>query len=102
MIALALAALADSSTFIRVNQLGYLPDAPKAAVVCSLDSTRVRTFTIKNERGQVVFGPTRARAAGAFGPCVATYRLDFTRLQQSGSYIIVAGDATSPMFRIGR
>ena len=102
MIALALALLADSSSFIRVNQLGYLPDAPKVAVVCSLDSARIRTFTIKNERGQIVFGPSRARASGAFGPCVTTHRLDFTRLRQAGRYVIVAANTVSPMFPIGR
>ena len=32
-------AAADSTTFIRTNQLGYLPDAPKVAVACALDST---------------------------------------------------------------
>ena len=102
MIALALAALADSSTFIRVNQVGYLPDAPKIAVVCSLDSVRVATFSIKNERGQLVFGPARTKPGGAFGPCVVTYRLDFTRLRQPGRYVIAARNAISPMFRIGR
>ena len=44
---LAIAALvADSTSFIRVNQVGYLPDAPKVAVVCSLDSARISTFVV--------------------------------------------------------
>jgi endoglucanase len=102
MLAAVLAMVVDSTTFIRVNHVGYLPDAPKVAVVCSLDSTRIRTFTVKNERGTAVFGPSRARASGAFGPCITTYRLDFTRLRQPGRYLIVAGNAVSPMFRIGR
>ncbi|MBA3580622.1 MAG: hypothetical protein H0W42_11620 [Gemmatimonadaceae bacterium] len=29
---------ADSNSFIRTNQVGYLPGSPKIAVVCSLDS----------------------------------------------------------------
>ncbi|MGH7447160.1 MAG: cellulase N-terminal Ig-like domain-containing protein, partial [Longimicrobiales bacterium] len=31
---------------IRYNQLGYLPDAPKVAVVCSLDGRLPRTFHV--------------------------------------------------------
>jgi hypothetical protein len=64
---------ADSTTFIRVNQVGYLPDAPKVAVACSLDSARVSTFVVRDERERVVLGPRRAERAAGFGPCVVTY-----------------------------
>jgi endoglucanase len=96
-----LALLADSTSFIRVNQVGYLPDAPKVAVVCSLDSARISTFVVKNSRGRIVLGPRRATASGTFGPCVTTHRLDFTPLRAPGRYTIAAGAVTSPEFRIG-
>lgn len=92
----------DPTTFIRVNQVGYLPDAPKVAVACSLDSARVERFVVQDERGRVVFGPRRAVAAPTFGPCVSTRRLDFSALRKAGRYRIVAGDASSPLVRIGR
>src|SRR2546421_179183 len=65
------AALAvDSTIVIRVNQVGYLPEAPKVAVVCALDSTTVmritRNFVLRDERGRAVFGPRRATPGGAF------------------------------------
>src|SRR4051812_13915290 len=41
----------SARNFIRINQLGYLPDAPKTAVVCSLDETVIRTFTIQDASG---------------------------------------------------
>src|SRR5438105_13833456 len=91
----------DSSHFIRVNQVGYLPNAPKVAVVCALDSIPVKTFTVQDNLGRVVFGPRPAQAAGAFGPCVATYRLDFTKLRKTGRYTIIAGATASPVIRIG-
>ncbi|HET7186522.1 MAG TPA: glycoside hydrolase family 9 protein [Gemmatimonadaceae bacterium] len=94
-------AAADSTTFIRVNQVGYLPDAPKVAVACSLDSARVTTFVVRDERDRVVFGPRRAQRAPSFGPCVVTHRLDFSALRRSGRYRIVAGELTSPIVRIG-
>ena len=93
---------ADSTHFIRINQVGYLPGAPKVAVVCSLDSASVTTFLLRDERNRVVFGPRRAQAAGPFAPCVATYRLDFSALRKSGRYTIVAGGVQSSVVRIGR
>ncbi|HEV2641744.1 MAG TPA: glycoside hydrolase family 9 protein, partial [Candidatus Elarobacter sp.] len=96
-----LALPADSTTFIRLNQVGYLPDAPKVAVACSLDSARVDRFVLQDERGRVVLGPLRAERAPAFGPCVVTHRLDFTKLRRAGRYRIVAGAVTSPLVRIG-
>jgi len=95
-------ATSDTVTWIRVNQVGYLPDAPKVAVACSLDSARIATFVVQDERGRTVLGPRRAERANGFGPCVVTHRLDFSALRTPGRYRIVAGDAQSPLIRIGR
>jgi hypothetical protein len=89
-------------SFIRVNQLGYLTDAPKTAVVCSLDQTTIGSFTVQDAGGRVVFGPRKAVASGAFGPCAQTHRLDFSSLREPGRYTIVAGGTASPSIRIGR
>ena len=88
--------------FIRINQLGYLPEAPKTAVVCSLNATVIRTFTIQDASGRRVLGPRKAVSSGSFGPCVATHRLDFSSLRKPGRYIIVAGGVASPLVRIDR
>src|SRR5436190_12609300 len=100
-LAVALALAADSTRVVRVNQVGYLPDAPKAAVLCTLDSARVSTFVVRDTAGRVVFGPRPAAAAGSFGPCVGTYRLDFTPLRRAGRFVIEAGGVKSPVIRIG-
>jgi hypothetical protein len=97
----ASAARADSTSFIRANQVGYLPDAPKVAVVCALDSTIAKTFLVKDERGRVVLGPKRASNDGPFGPCRVTQRLDFTSLRRAGRYTIETGAATPVAVRIG-
>ena len=78
---------------IRVNQLGYLPDAPKVAVVCSLIGTTYATFAVTDLRGRRVLGPAPARMSGAFGPCATTARLDFTALRRPGRYLLVARTA---------
>src|SRR5687767_260444 len=50
---------------IRVNQVGYLPDHPKVAVLCSLDTARVRHFAVETESGRHVLGPLATIAAPA-------------------------------------
>lgn len=85
---------------IRVNQVGYLPDGPKTAVACALRQRDVRTFVVRDDSGRVALGPRPGRSAGAFGPCVATWRLDFAELRRPGTYVIEAGGAVSRPVRI--
>lgn len=103
-------AAADSDVFIRVNQVGYTPGSSKVAVVCGLHSragevndprTAVKTFTVETEAGRKVFGPAKASASGAFGPCTETWRLDFTALRTAGRYRVRVDTHTSPVIRIG-
>jgi endoglucanase len=91
----------DSTSFIRVNQVGYLPDAPKVAVLCTLDSTVAPSFRVLDDRGRVVLGPRRVANDGAFGPCRATQRLDFSSIKAPGRYSILAGRASAVNVRIG-
>src|SRR5689334_8797360 len=96
---------ADSTIVIRVNQVGYLPDAPKVAVACALDSTHVTrvtrtTFVVRDDLGRVVYGPRKVVASGAFGPCERTWRLDFTELRRAGRYRIAAFGVTSRELRV--
>jgi hypothetical protein len=107
MVAMGIAFLAGFSTpavsqrtFIRINQLGYIPSGPKTAIACSLDATTLSTFTVQDSEGRVVFGPKKAVASGSFGPCASTHRLDFSSLRKSGRYTIVAGGVSSPPVRI--
>jgi hypothetical protein len=93
------AAPAASNDVIRINQLGYLPDAPKVAVFCSLAERQLETFRITNDGGRVVL-ERPARSAKPFGPCKTTYRLDFSSITKPGIYRIAAGEAVSPVVRI--
>lgn len=87
--------------FVRINQLGYLPDAPKVAVVCSLEPAAIDGFEVYDASGRRVLRG-RAVPAGPFAACLATHRLDFTGLREPGTYRVVAGGASSPPVRIGR
>jgi hypothetical protein len=101
--ALLLALAAEPRTVIRVNQVGYLPDAPKVAVMCALDADRAKQsvdFVMRDERDRVVV-TRRAAPAGPFGPCRETWRLDFTAVRAAGRYVIDANGVKSPAIRVG-
>jgi hypothetical protein len=92
---------ADSSAFVRVNQIGYLPSSPKVAVVCALRPVTLTRFTVEDDRGRTVLGPLAARKDGALGACVETWRLDFSALRRPGRYVVHAGAYASPPVRVG-
>jgi endoglucanase len=93
------AAASPPSAVIRINQLGYLPDAPKVAVFCSLVPIDVSDFVVTDSRGnQIIRRPTSL--AKPFGPCTVNYRLDFSSIRKSGEYHVSAGGITSPTVRI--
>jgi endoglucanase len=76
-----------------------LPDAPKVAVFCALQKSEIGTFVVTDERGTTVL-ERPAEAGKPFGPCLTTYRLDFSSVKRMGNYHIRAGDAVSPLVRV--
>lgn len=84
---------------IRINQLGYLSDAPKIAVFCALEKTELRTFVVTDSYGKTLL-ERPATPAKPFGSCVTNYRLDFSSLRRTGEYHIAAGGVSSPIVRI--
>lgn len=87
-------------TAIRVNQIGYRPEAMKVAVACSRDSVALREFRVLDESGRVVLGPLSARPTEPLASCAVTHRLDFTALREPGTYTITTGGETSAPIRI--
>jgi endoglucanase len=92
-------AASPATAAIRVNQLGYLPDAPKIAVLCALDRIELTDFAVSDGSGRIVLREP-AISARAFGPCVSNYRLDFSSIRKPGEYRIAAAGLTSPIVRI--
>ncbi|HEY6223776.1 MAG TPA: glycoside hydrolase family 9 protein [Gemmatimonadales bacterium] len=85
---------------IRVNQVGYLPQSPKVAVVCALELRAIDSFRVVDAHHHTVLGPLAASSAGPFGPCAATYRLDFSRWRAPGIYTLEAAGVRSLPVRI--
>ena len=97
--ALLVALLSRAEGWVRINQLGYLPEATKVAVY--MGSGAPAQFTLVDAyTGAEVFRAD-ARPTGPLGQMAATARLDFSAFQTPGAYRIVAGDGTSETFPIG-
>jgi len=84
---------------IRVNQLGYLPDAPKVAVYCSTVPIDIRDFQVIDAAGKTIL-VQRAGRAKPFGPCATNYRFDLSTVRTPGDYHLVSGGVTSPTIHI--
>ena len=98
---LALPIFTMAQSYIRVNQLGYLPNAMKVAVVMSKHNTPIQSFELKEAlTNKVVFRSTKIQPYGKFGNFTATYRLDFSAFQKSGAYYISLPNTQSIKFRI--
>lgn len=94
--------IATSQTFIRINQLGYLPHSVKVAVLVSKEEKlSLQTFTMYDAlTDSVVMNSSAVTPYGSYGAFTHTYRLDFSRLTKPGGYYIKASTACSPSFRI--
>ncbi len=103
VLSLCLAAVpATAQQWIRINQLGYLPGSPKVAVWCAKSPSAPERFAVLDADTKTVRWEGRAsRAFGAYGPFTESCRLDFSAWHTPGRYVLRAGDAESPPFRIG-
>jgi hypothetical protein len=85
---------ADLGPWLRVNQVGYLPDDPKVALLSS-DRPLQGDFAVGEFQAPIGLDQ------GAWGPFAHNYRLDFSALRRPGRYRARFGDIESPSFVIG-
>ena len=91
-----------SQNWIRINQLGYLPQSIKAAVFCSKQDISLKQFEICDAfTGKVVWKSDKISPYGPYGPFKATFRLNFSGFKKTGTYYIKASNTHSPKFKIG-
>lgn len=91
----------NAQTWVRVNQVGYLPEDIKVAVQISTEVTD-GLFTVYDAiSDETVLTGEGRKADPSKWALKSSYRLDFSQLKKPGSYYIVSGGAKSPVFRIG-
>jgi len=94
---------AHAQSWIRINQLGYLPRSNKVAVLVSKDSSlRPPSFEVRDVlTDEIVWSSTRAVPTGAYAAFSSSCRLDLSAFTDAGTYYLQAGSVKSPPFRIG-
>ncbi len=92
---------AQDNSWIRVNQLGYLPQSIKVAVFLSKQETANPGFVVKNAKTeQIVFEGKGIPANAERWGMKQTLRLDLSPLTTEGGYYVECNGARSPYFRI--
>ena len=109
MVSIALLALAAVQAFagswVRINQIGYLPEATKVAVFMSNEAVQVNGFELVDAfAGEAVWRSDAVKPMGALGQMKTTCRLDFSALKTDGAYYIKVlssgGETRSEIFPI--
>lgn len=93
---------AHASSWIRVNQIGYLENDVKVAVWVSKSNQAITNFQLIDiEKNKIVYSSTKILLTGKQHPFENTARLDFTDFKTPGTYKIKTTDSESVPFKIG-
>ena len=69
----------EKKGWVRINQLGYLPNSIKVAVFGTKYDAKINSFAIYNaDSNEEVFSSENVDAKGSYGPFSNSYRLDFS------------------------
>jgi len=91
----------SGQSWIRVNQLGYLPVSVKVAVYISTDPAALKSFTLCDAiTGKVAFKGSAVQYSGKEWGMRSAARLDFSKVESPGGYYIIANGVRSEPFRI--
>jgi peptidoglycan/xylan/chitin deacetylase (PgdA/CDA1 family) len=91
----------QNQTWIRINQLGYMPNSIKVAVLVSKSEIALNEFEIiETISNKVEFVSKKIASKNAYGPFISTYRLDFSDFKKQGKYYVKIDSIVSPQFEI--
>ena len=89
--------------WVRVNQVGYLPQSIKVAVFLSQQECEETEFSVCDAAdGEIVMTGKCRPANGDRWGMKCAMRLDFSELCREGTYYVTCGRAQSPCFRMGQ
>lgn len=92
----------ELESWIRVNQLGYQPDAIKVPVFCTLNNKiqPVVFQLVDAVSHEVILESNDIDSLGVYGPFSGTYRFNLSNFNGAGTYYIRSENISSPTFRI--
>ena len=103
VVVMALVAIAvKAESWVRVNQMGYLPNDIKVAVMIMEQPEIVKSFKVTNVATGKSVKINKVKLMGEQYPFGGTARLDFSQITEPGTYYITAGSAKSREFKIGK
>ncbi len=87
--------------WIRINQLGYLPESVKVAVFISTETEKLSDFTLNDAiTGKSVFKAKADIYPGNEWGMKSAARLNFSSFEEPGGYVLSINGYKSPVFRI--
>jgi endoglucanase len=90
------------TAWIRINQLGYLPNGTKVAVWCSKGEKGIGNWELVDAvSNKAVYKGIAGKNFGVYGPFQQTHRLNFSAFKKTGKYYLKTGNTVSPVFTIG-
>ena len=90
------------TTWIRVNQVGYLQNDVKVAVWVSKEHKNVLRFEVVDvQSGKVVYSGNKIKNMGKQPAFESSARLDFSDFSRPGRYVIKVGETKSVPFSVG-
>ena len=94
--------LLAGNSWLRINQLGYLPKSVKVAVFLSEDDMKAGNFQLFDAITQAkVYDGSVKNSDGSIWGMKTAFRLDFSSFDKEGGYYLQFGKTKSPCFRIG-
>lgn len=90
-----------SQTYIRVNQIGFLPGDYKSALILSNSDLSGNEYVVKNIDGKEEKKGLIVDPIGSYGNFAFVYNIDFSSLNTFGNYFIEVGECKSVKFEIG-
>ena len=107
VLALATVDWAAGSTYLRVDQAGWLPSETKTVLALADEDLGGEPFLVRDaETGATVLTGSVGADRGPYGSFAHVFELDVTGLEGPGEFEVVLGDpatplAVSPRFRVG-
>ena len=101
-IAVTIVSSTAQSSWVRVNQVGYLIGDVKVAVWVSKDAQSPSSFDVVNvETGETVYRGNNVKNTREIWAFTSSARLYFSEFKTPGRYLIQVGDIQSVPFNIG-
>ncbi len=95
--------IVEANFYIRINQVGYLPEDTKTGVILSKTPLATFEFVVKNSKdNKIVYMGNASPVNVPFGGFRYVSKIDFTFIKKPGNYFVEIDDQKSHVFKISK